>query len=147
MSTLRGGGKLEAALSAMSAKVSKGATLKVGFLEGATYPDGTSVALVAAVDEYGRPDIGQPPRPYFRNMIAAKAPEWPAAVGGLLVDNGYDAARTLGQTGEAIKGQLQQSIADFSGVPLKQSTIDRKGFDKQLVDTAHMMNTADFTVK
>lgn len=27
--------------------------LKVGFLEGATYPDGTSVAYIAAVQEFG----------------------------------------------------------------------------------------------
>lgn len=147
MSALKGGEKLEAKLREIAANVSRASTLKVGFLEGATYPDGTSVALVAATDEYGRPDIGQPPRPFFRDMIAAKSPEWPDAVGNLLVANGYDGEKTLRVAGEAIKGQLQQSINDFNGVPLKQSTIDRKGFDKQLIDSAHMVNTADFTVK
>lgn len=147
MAAIKGGEKLAAALNKIAANATNAATLSVGFLEGATYPDGTSVALVAATDEFGRPSIGQPPRPFFRNMVAAKSGEWPEAVGNLLKANDFDAAKTLGQTGEAIKGQLQQSIVDFNGVPLKQSTIDAKGFDKQLIDTSVMINTADFVVK
>lgn len=147
MAAIKGGEKLEAALAKISAGVSKPATLSVGFLSNATYPDGTSVALVAAVNEFGRPDIGQPPRPAFRNMVSLKSPEWPKAVGDLLIANDYDAVKTLSQAGEGIKGQLQQAIADFSGVPLKQSTIDRKGFDKQLVDSGHELASVDYTVK
>jgi hypothetical protein len=147
MGAFKGGDKLQAALDRIAANASKAASLSVGFLEGATYPDGTSVALVAATDEFGRPSIGQPPRPFFRDMIAAKSGEWPEAVANLLKVNDFDAAKTLGQAGEAIKGQLQQSIADFNRVPLKQSTIDAKGFDKQLIDSSVMINAADFVVK
>ena len=43
----------------------------------AKYPDGTSVALVAAFNEYGSPSRGQPPRPFFRNMIARNEASWP----------------------------------------------------------------------
>ena len=72
MATLKGGDKLEAALREISRKVSKPGKLRVGFLEGATYPDGTPVALVAWWNEFGTEDEF-PPRPSFRNMIAAKS--------------------------------------------------------------------------
>lgn len=147
MATLKGGDKLQAALAKIAAGVSKPATLQVGFLEGATYPDGTSVPMVAAIQEFGAPNAGIPPRPFFRNMIAAKSPEWPKAVGDLLTANEYDATKALEMTGEGIKGQLQQSIVDTNSPTLAQSTIDAKGSAKPLVDTGHMLNSVDYTVK
>ena len=54
MATLKGGDKLEAALREIARKVSKPGKLRVGFLEGATYPDGTPVALVAGGTNSGR---------------------------------------------------------------------------------------------
>lgn len=37
--------------------------VKVGFIDGATYPDGTPVVLVAATGEYGNPANNQPRDP------------------------------------------------------------------------------------
>lgn len=51
--TFSGGEALEAKLREIAEKVGKAKTVNVGFLEGATYPDGTPVALIAAVNEYG----------------------------------------------------------------------------------------------
>lgn len=48
-----GGDKLNRALKDLSRKVRNPGTLNVGFLEGATYPDGTPVAYIAAIQEYG----------------------------------------------------------------------------------------------
>ncbi|NTI80451.1 hypothetical protein EXN69_23030 [Rhizobium rhizogenes] len=123
MVTLKGGDKLAAALAEIAKKVSKASEVDVGFLENATYPDGTNVANVAAIQEFGAPKAGIPPRPFFRTMIEQKSPEWPEAVGNLLVSNGYDGAKTLGQTGAAIKGQLQQSIIDTFAPPLSDITL------------------------
>ena len=145
MVQLTGGDKLAAKLAEKSRNLQKAASVDIGFLEGATYPDGTSVALVAALNEFGSGDT--PARPFFRGMIADKSPEWPDAVGNLLVANEYDADKTLGQTGAAIKGQLQGAIVAYEGPPLKPSTIARKGNDKQLVDTGHMLASVDYAVK
>lgn len=123
MATISGGSKLEAALKEIAEKASNAALVRVGFLESAKYPNGTSVAMVAAIQEFGAPKVGIPPRPYFRNMIAAKSGEWPNAIAGLLKTNEYDAARTLGQTGEAVKGQLQESIIDTFEPPLSPVTL------------------------
>ena len=45
-------------------------------------------------------------------MIAAKSDEWAPAIGHLLPQNDYDAPKALALVGEAIKGQVQQSIRD-----------------------------------
>lgn len=147
MVSISGGDKLVAALEGILKKASNAKEVDVGFLEGATYPDGTSVPMVAAIQEFGAPKVGIPPRPFFRSMIANKSPEWPKAIAGLLKANDYDAQTTLAQTGEAIKGQLQQSIVDTNSPPLAQSTIDRKGSSKPLVDTGHMLSSVDYEVK
>lgn len=122
-------------------------SLKVGFLEGATYPDGTSVPLVAAVNEFGRPDIGQPPRPYFRNAIRKNSAKWAKAGGAILKSTNGNVEKTLMLLGEGIKGDIVQSINDLVSPPLKQSTIDRKGFSKPLIDTSVMINSVDYVVK
>ena len=145
MVQLTGGDKLAAKLAEISKNLQKAASVEIGFLEDATYPDGTPVALVAALNEFGSDDT--PPRPFFRGMIADKSPEWPDAVGNLLVANEYDADKTLGQAGAAIKGQLQAAIVAYVGPPLKPATIARKGNDKQLVDTGHMLASVDYAVK
>lgn len=50
---LSGGAGLKAKLEEIRAKVGSGDVLRLGFLEGATYPDGTNVAYVAAINEWG----------------------------------------------------------------------------------------------
>ena len=147
MATVKGGQKLEEALRQMAQNVSKPGVLRVGFLENARYPDGKPVAMIAAIQEYGAPSVGIPPRPFFRNMIAAKSGEWPEAIAGLLKSNDLDAQKTLGQAGAAIAGQLRESIRDLWEPPLAQSTIRRKGHAKPLIDTGHMLQSVDFEVK
>lgn len=146
MVAIRGGKDYEKKLAQIVKLMKRPGLLRVGFLENAKYPNGTSVALVAAIQNYGAPRARIPPRPFFSNMIARKGPEWPGAIGGLLVANGYDASLTLRQTGEAVAGQLRQSLIDTNDPPLAASTIRRKGFDKPLVDTGHMLNSIDFEV-
>lgn len=144
MAVLSGGDRLEAALAQMSRRVSNPGTLRVGFLEGATYPNGTSVALVAAVQNFGSGAI--PPRPFFSNMITAQAPGWAGKLGNLLKLNGYNANTALNLMGAGIKGQLQREIGRTNSPPLAPATIAAKGFDKPLIDTSHMWNSVDWEV-
>jgi len=143
MAELSGGDRLEAFLAEMAEKVTDPATLHVGFLEGATYPDGTPVALVAAVQNFGSPAMGIPPRAFFTNMIIEKSPGWGEKLGRILKQNGYRARASLELMGEGIAGQLRQSIVDTIAPPLSPATIQAKGFDKPLVDTGHMLNSVD----
>lgn len=143
MATISGGAKLEAYLKKLAEKVSNPGTLRVGFLPRATYPDGTSVAMVAAIQNFGAPAAGIPPRPFFSNVVAKGRKTWGKALVELLKANDYDAKRALDLMGEGIRGEIQNSIVNGSYVPLKPATIRRKGSDKPLIDTSHMLNSVD----
>lgn len=147
MANVKGGDVFRIKIGGLVQRATNAAAVKVGFMENATYPDGESVPLIAAINEFGAPSRGQPPRPFFRRMIKAKEGEWPGAVANLLKANDYDARITLDQTGAAIEGQLVQSIVDLVEPPLAPSTIKRKGFDKPLVDTSHMLKSTTFQVE
>lgn len=138
---IKGGERITAALNKYEPAI-----VRVGFLSKATYPDGKPVAMIAAIQEYGAPGAGIPPRPFFRNMVADKRGEWPAAIRGLLKSTGNDAVKTLDLTGAAIAGQLRESIINTNSPPLAPSTIARKGFAKPLVDTGHMLQSIDHEV-
>ena len=174
---LKGGKKLAEALGAIAKALGEKKTLRVGFLAGAKYPDGTPVAMVAAIQEFGAPAARIPPRPYFRTMIADKRREWPKGLAVQLKEAGYDADLALRRTGEAIKGQLQQSIADVTSPALSPVTLMlRKWYPsdhspitgrivgaaaravadgessagastKPLVWTGHLLNSVDYEVK
>jgi hypothetical protein len=153
---LSGGSELEKKLAELSKNVRKAASVRVGFLENSTYPDGTSVALVAAINEWGQTRIHphQPPRPFFRGMIKEKSPGWPDAIAKLLMKNNYDADVVLSQVGRGIANQLTASIRDFTTPGLAMSTVERKiakgGFGTTLTplkDTGHMMASVQFEVE
>jgi hypothetical protein len=131
---IKGDKKLEQSLQKLSKGLSKGGTLRVGFLEGSTYPDGTSVPMVAAIQEYGAPSVGIPPRPFFRRMINEKSKEWPKAIAGLLKATDGDVHKTLMLTGEALKGQLQASIVNLVDPPLSPVTVMLRGMRSQNPD-------------
>jgi hypothetical protein len=128
-------------LKELAAKMS--GSVEVGFLEGATYPDGTPVAAVAFWNEYGNDFT--PPRPFFRTMIAKESPSWGPKLAGALKATG-DGDKALALMGEDIQGALIQSINDFTTPALAPSTIAAKGFDKPLIDTGHMVNSTSYRV-
>lgn len=187
--TFSGGDKLEAKLREIAEKAGKANTVRVGFLEDATYPNGLHVAQVAATNEYGgtitvpehdvtvNRKIGKngefakngrfvkeseanfqtvhrvdeytitiPSRPFFRGMIAANKSEWGPQLGKIIKGADYDSAVALGRLGQLVKEQLQESIREFSDPANAKSTIAKKGFDKPLIESSNMLNTADFEV-
>jgi len=146
-SSVSGGGKFGRALDAISGKLGNASEVQVGFLEGQTYPDGTSVPMVAAINEFGAPSRNQPPRPFFRRMIAEKSSSWPKAIADRLKANEFDARATLEEVGQGVASQLQDSIDKLVSPPLAPSTIARKGFDKPLIDTGQMRNSVSHIVK
>ena len=144
--TLQGSDAVMKALEEIARKMG-GGEVSVGFMEGATYPEGTPVAAVAFWNEYGVPSHNQPPRPFFRQMIAAESPTWPGKMAKLAKATDYDGDRVLALMGEDIKGALQKSINDLQDPPLAPSTVEAKGFGKPLIDTSHMLNSVSYEVK
>lgn len=149
---VKGGDKLGPKLREIVARLGGGAQpagVKVGFLEGATYPGtdesaGLPVATVAFWNEFGT--VKAPARPFFRNAIAKNSPEWGSQLGAALKASNFNAKTAMGIMGEVIKGQVVQSILDTNSPPLAPSTVKRKGFDKPLVDTGVMQRAVDYVV-
>ncbi|MDE2426357.1 MAG: hypothetical protein KGO96_10680 [Elusimicrobia bacterium] len=137
---------LEQYLARTAKKLNGSSTLRVGFLEGAKYPNGTPVALVAAVQNFGAPSRGIPPRPFFSSMVRERQSEWPDRIEQALKATDSDANKALQQVGHSIVADLKQSIMDTNEPRLKQATIDRKGFEKPLIDTGVLISSVDFEV-
>ncbi|HHY1079307.1 TPA: hypothetical protein ACVZQQ_004043 [Yersinia enterocolitica] len=127
--------------------------VKVGFVDGSAYPDGTSVAMVAAINEYGNPSNNQPPRPFFRNAISEKSGDWAETV-SRGIRAGIDTTQVLEVVGAQIKGDVQESIATLMEPKLSDATLHirktRKVLpnqsDKPLVDTKVMIGDVNYEV-
>lgn len=142
---LSGGDKLEARLREIASKLSKGAMLRVGFLEGSTEDDGTSIPMIAAIQEFGAPSAGIPPRPFFRTMIAEKSDTWGGRLARGLVTVDYDAERALAAMGKIIGAELQESIANLDAPALSPITVmlrDMRSRNQGLIVTGKTVGEA-----
>jgi len=149
MGAVKGGDRVSRRLRELAERLDTGEILRAGFLEGATYPDGTSVPLVAAANEFGDPAMNRPPRPFFRDAIAANGKRWAKGL-GKLIHAGNSTERALALTGEVVRADIQDSIRKFTSPPLSPRTRKKSakaGFDKPLIDTAHMINSVDYEVR
>jgi hypothetical protein len=144
ISNFSGGESLMENLRTLVAQATEVDQVRIGFFEDAKYPDDTGVPMVAAMNEYGTSKT--PARPFFRNMIAEKSPDWGKSLGQIAANNGLHMAKTMALMGEGIAGQLQDAIVGFDSVPLSDSTVKAKGFPKQLIDTAVMVNAVGYQV-
>lgn len=109
----------------IAARVKKmSGTVEVGFMEDATYPDGTPVAAVAFWNNYGHGgQFPAPPRPFFSDMIAKEKPTWGKKVAALAKADGYDGAKILTVMGQDIQGALIQSINETNTPALSPTTL------------------------
>ena len=127
-----------------------GIETKVGWFETAKYPDGTSVAYVAAIQELGA-NTGHgviPPRPFMRPTVAEEKKAWVKLVG----DGAKEAIKgdvtmftvmdALGQKAEA---DIAATITHITAPPLSPVTIELRAMKKanpNLVITLHTVGIA-----
>lgn len=117
MATVSGGDKVAEVLRSLGDRLNKATEVRVGWLEGVDYPDGTPVAAVAALNNFGAPAAGIPPRPFFTNMVAEKSPEWAGQFATALKASDNDTSRALNGMGETIVSQLLEAIIADPGPP------------------------------
>lgn len=146
---LQGGDKLTAKLAELSKQISKASQVRTGFLEGSSEADGTSVPMIAAIQEFGttssRNNQVIPPRPFFRTMIAQHSGEWGDILSKVLAHNGFDAENALEQMGMYIGGELQQSIIDMNEPALSDVTLmlrKMRSEDQSLIVTGKTVGEA-----
>ena len=117
MSIVTGGQQFEEALKRLGKRLGTAREVRIGFMEDATYPDGTHVASVAAINNFGAPAAGIPARPFFTDMIVAKSAGWAPRFAESLKATDYSAKMALGRLGLVIDSQLRRSIVEYSAVP------------------------------
>lgn len=120
------------------------ATLNVGFFESSRYTEGTYVAQVARIQEYGSLKI--PPRPFFRNAIDNNMQKWLDFLGRDLV-NTNNAELSYNRLGEMARGDIVESITQLDTPPNAPKTIARKGSSNPLIDTGFLRANVTFKVE
>ena len=120
--------------------------IQVGFQGDQKYEDGTSIAQVAAVNEFGALDI--PERPFMRQSFENHEGELQAACDAAqrLVSSGGSAEQALQQIGVVAKGLVQDEIVNGGFAPKAESTIKKKGSEQPLIDTGTMRQSVNFVV-
>ena len=150
------GKNLEQALKQLEDKVGK-----VGWFEKSKYEDGTPVAYVATIQEYGYPEGNIPPRPFMRPTIAEKQGEWTKIIesGSRAVLNGKAQAKdVLEAVGLKAAGDIRKKISTITAPPLSPRTIEARRakradkktiglLTKPLIDTGIMLGTLTNTVE
>jgi len=128
-------GSLSAALSKYK---EMNASVRVGVLENATYPDGTPVAMVAFWNEYGTRT--SPVRAFFRTTVSENKRNWVLSVQNLMKIHN-DPKQVMGLIGVHMQEQIVQSINTWSDPPNAPYTIAKKGSSKPLIETGVLMGS------
>ena len=130
--------------------------IRVGFFENSKYTDGTPIAYVAAIQEFGYGPI--PPRPFMRPAEEANKGKWlkgiAAGVRGVIAGN-VTLDHALEQVGMVAAGDVRKAIKAVTAPPLAESTVRarqrrKKGkkavSTKPLVDTSQMLQAVTSAV-
>lgn len=155
MKVVRKGGteKLQATLKDVSSK-----QIRVGFFPEAQYPDGTPVAYVAAIHEFGAPQRSIPARPFMRPTAEQKKSEWGRQIAGAVrgaIDGKVDVAQAFDAIGAMAAGDIGRTISRVTTPPLKDSTLRARqtrkktpGVSKKpLVDTGLLIQSVSHVVE
>lgn len=149
------GEKLKAALSAEKFQT------KVGWIDGAKYEDGTPVAYVATIQEFGSAKNNIPPRSFMRSTAAERQQDWArlAESGAKAVMAGNasieDVMSGLGQQAE---GDIRKKITQIQTPALEDSTVKSRqrklangkkvgNLSKPLVESGLMLASLSSTVE
>lgn len=132
--------------------------LRVGWFDTSKYEDGTPVAYVATIQEFGYPQGGIPARPFMRPTVAEKTNEWKStlAAGSRQIMAGrLTVEQMLGQFGMMAAGNIAQTISKIYTPPLAPATIAARAAKrkspgvstKPLVDTGLMIQSVSHKVE
>lgn len=114
------------------------------------YPDGTSVILVAAVNNFGSSGRGIPARPFMTEgaepAIEATAPI-AAALIPLLNQGKVTPADILKDMGPFAEAAFKKKLTDGPWEPNAPSTIADKGSSRPLIDTGLLRNSLTHVVR
>jgi len=127
--------------------------VKAGIVEGAGDIDGVSIASYAAWNEFGVPGKKKkwriPPRPFIRGWTENHGEDIKRTIDKLfkLVADGKMSAETaIGRLGQFAQDGIKRYIMSGAFEPNAESTIQRKGSSRPLIDTGTMRNSVRYEV-
>ncbi|MCX5619472.1 hypothetical protein [Bombella pollinis] len=122
-SALKGGQKALSLLLKLTQSATK-TNVSVGYFPQDHYPDGTPLAQIASVQEYGTTTI--PARPFLRSTIANRQTAWAQQARQLLQNPDTSPQKALTTLGQTIVTDIQTTIDHITTPPLKPTTISHK---------------------
>lgn len=114
------------------------------------YPDGTSLLMVAAVQQFGSLSRGIPQRDYMGPggaLAIERTDPLRAALVPKLNAGKITVSGILAQMGPFAQAAVQDTIANFTTPGNAASTIARKGDDNPLEDTGALRNSITWVVR
>ena len=126
-----------------------GMVAQIGFPSGKNYPDGTPVAYVATIQEFGAPAVNIPPRPFIQPTVRTEKNYWSSVLASQIpkvVRGKMTAFDALDLVGIVAKTGIQQKISSIYSPPNSPATIRRKGSSKPVIDTGYMLASVSNSV-
>jgi hypothetical protein len=74
-------------------------------------------------------------------MISQEKGTWAKKLQGAIKHTNYNLDKSMGLLGNDIEGALRQSIINTNEPPNSAKTIEKKGFNKPLIDTSLMIKS------
>lgn len=112
----------------------EGMVAQVGFPSGINYEEGTPVAYVATIQEFGAPEVSIPPRPFMRPTVKAKKSEWTKIIAKKIpqvVIGKLSAFDVLDLVGIKAASDIQSTIAAIDSPALSPITVLLRKWKKE----------------
>lgn len=119
MADIEGFGEIFAEIDNMT-KEMQDRSVVAGFVEGAEYSDGTPIAKIAAIQNFGSGKI--PPRPFMTKAIEQNENEWIEELSDAL-KSGKSIDQALTMTGLLMQADIKQAIIDMNEPSLSLLTL------------------------
>lgn len=130
------------ALEKIGKEMNKPGQVKVGLPAGSNnYPDGTSVIMVGAVQEFGSPSRNIPERSYLRSTIHSKRRGYKLfleKLGKKVATGDMTSLKAMQLLGTKVQGDVQNTIRKLGAPPNAPRTVEEKGSSNPLIDTGHL---------
>lgn len=137
-------------LEAIGKEMNKPGAVKVGLPKNSNpYPDGTSVIMVGAVQEFGSPSRGIPERSYLRSTLVRHKRRYVremVKIGHKVGTGRMSSLKARQILGEIVKGDIIQQMVDVKIPPNAPRTIEEKGSSNPLIDTRHLGQSITWVV-
>lgn len=111
-----------------------GMETKIGFPSNLQYEDGTPVAFVATIQNYGAPAANIPPRPFMEPTASAQRDKWVTVAKdevGKVVRGQKDAFQALDFLGTIAEIDVKATIADITEPELSPITVLLRKWKKE----------------